>query len=146
VERSAGYKMLTKLLTRPKAFFLFVFITSVVFPITGGVLNLVSCPGPAGLAYFPIFSARCLGELLGDIGIFFFGLPGLMTSFIILFSASWLIESVGNLSSEVQLSALIVLGLILNFVIYWFGFRFVLTQAENFREMHSSEQNSRVES
>lgn len=77
--------MIKKLLRKPILFLFFVFSISVVCPITGGVLHKVSCPAPVGLAYFPGVSARCVGELLGDIGIFFLGLPGLALSFILVF-------------------------------------------------------------
>jgi len=119
--------MLTKLSKSPTVFFLFVLTISVVFPIIGGVLQDVSCPGPAGLAHFPIISARCLGEFIGDIGVFCFGLPGLVVSFAIMSLISTLIKSFNDIFSPViQLRAIAVLGLILNFVIYFFGLRLAM--------------------
>ena len=111
----------------PDNVFLFSIITiSVIVPIIGGVLIWVSCPGPAGLAYFPIVSARCPGEFIGDIALFCFGFPGLILSFVILYFLSAFVESLGNFfSPDFQLLFLVVLGLILNYIIYFFTFRFI---------------------
>ena len=136
-----GHKMITKWIRKPVVFFLFVFTISVVFPIAGGILIALS-PGSAGLAYFPVLSARCFGEFIGGIG-FLFGVPGLVTSFIIVYLVSSIILYLASLSIEAfnnifppdfQLLTIGILGLILNFAIYFFVFRALLKPIKNTQE------------
>jgi hypothetical protein len=119
-------KMMEKLFNSPKAFLLIVFTISVIFPISGGVLQAISCPSQQGLAYFPFVSANCFGEFLGDVGLFCFGLPGLILSYIAISLVAAIIESFHQISPNYQLVAIAVVALLLNFTIFFYSLRFFL--------------------
>lgn len=113
--------VLEKLVDSPKALLLLAFALGVIFPIIGGVLSMASCPAPAGLAYFPFVSARCVGEFIGNIGIFCFGLPGFVLSFFVVSFIQAFIKPFSSASPRLQFIVFVVIGLMINFLIYFVG-------------------------
>ncbi|HNT55935.1 MAG TPA: hypothetical protein PKG95_14555 [Anaerolineaceae bacterium] len=113
--------MITKLRQSPKLFALLVLIPSVVFPIAGFFLSSYSCPHLSGLARFPVISAECFGEYLGEIGLCCFGFPGMAVaaSFVLLIQAIL----VRLMPPGMDLLMIAILGLLLNYLIYYLVLR-----------------------
>jgi len=80
----------------------------------------------SGLAYFPIVSAECPGEFLGDIGLFCFGFPGIS----ILFGIGWLLKDVLNNFPQSPLEVDCIVGLLINFAVYYLVFRLFLPKMQ----------------